>query len=150
MTKTKLSLLRFSTLEGYSKAAAITDPNEKGYIADGTFFVIVETKQLGVRKGTLDILTPSGDIDWQGESLKEALNKFEEKIISASDHAEQALNASNEVRNVIEQYSTGVDYLNLASEIETLKNKIVILSEEDFENKEGLDPTKIYYIYEND
>lgn len=150
MNKTRLSLLRFTSLEGYSKAAAITDPNDKGYIADGAFFVIEETKQLGVRKGTLDILTPSGNIDWQNESLKETLNRFEDRIQSLADNAEQALNTSIEIRNVIEQYSTGVDYLDLASEIETLKNKIIILSEEDFENKEGLDPTKIYYIYEND
>lgn len=58
-----LSLRRFNKLTNYSKAAAITDPTEKGYIADGTFFVIEDTKQLGVRKGTLDILTPSGNID---------------------------------------------------------------------------------------
>jgi hypothetical protein len=38
----------------------------------------------------------------------------------------------------------------LADKVKALDEKIVILSEEEFENKEGLDPTKIYYVYEND
>ena len=42
----KLYLRRFSTLENYQNAV----------IEDGTFFVIVESGQLGVRKGELDIL----------------------------------------------------------------------------------------------
>ena len=48
----KLYLRRFSTLENYQNAV----------IEDGTFFVIVESGQLGVRKGELDILTPSNTL----------------------------------------------------------------------------------------
>ena len=78
----KLYLRRFSTLENYQNAV----------IEDGTFFVIVESGQLGVRKGGLDILTPSNTLhDYklpdgevvitQNDTIAEAIAKLEKRII---------------------------------------------------------------------
>lgn len=60
----KLYLRRFSTLEKYKSAVNNHD------IVDGTFFIIEESEQLGVRKGDHDILTPDN-------SIKEFINSLD-------------------------------------------------------------------------
>lgn len=52
----KLCLRRFSTHENYKNAVESND------IQDGTFFIIEESEQLGVRKGEHDILTPDNNL----------------------------------------------------------------------------------------
>jgi len=148
----KLYLRRFSTLENYQNAV----------IEDGTFFVIVESGQLGVRKGELDILTPSntlrdyklpdGDIViTQNNTIAEAIAKLEKRIIDFADNIEAAVNTSNDameaVRNL--EFNGEIDSDHEAR-IMALENRIEIISEEEFEAKEGFDRNRIYYIYEND
>lgn len=148
----KLYLRRFSTLEKYQNAV----------IEDGTFFVIVESGQLGVRKGELDILTPSntlrdytlpeGDvIITSNDTITEAIAKLEKRIIDFSDNAEVAVNTANDameaVRNLDFNGETDPDH---ESRIVALENQIEVISEEEFEAKEGFDRNRIYYIYEND
>lgn len=145
-------LRRFSTLENYTNAK----------IEDGTFFVIVESGQLGVRKGDLDILTPSnilydyelpeGDvIITQNDTIAEAIAKLEQRLNNFSDDVEEAINTSNNAISAIEN----LDYkgeVNPDHEIRivALENKIEVISEEEFEAMEGFDKNRIYYIYEND
>lgn len=148
----KLYLRRFSTLENYQNAV----------IEDGTFFVIVESGQLGVRKGELDILTPSntlrdyelpeGDvIITQNDTIAEAIAKLEKRIINIADNVESAVNTANDaieaVRNLDFNGDVNPDH---ESRIVALENQIEIISEEEFEAKEGFDRNRIYYIYEND
>lgn len=148
----KLYLRRFSTLENYQNAV----------IEDGTFFVIVESGQLGVRKGELDILTPSntlrdyqlpeGDVViTQNDTIAEAIAKLEKRIIDFADNVEAAVNTSNNameaVRNLEFNGEINPDH---ETRIVALENQIEIISEEEFEAKEGFDRNRIYYIYEND
>lgn len=148
----KLYLRRFSTLENYQNAV----------IEDGTFFVIVESGQLGVRKGELDILTPSNTLrDYklpegevvitQNDTIAQAIAKLEKRIIDFSDNAETAINTANDaieaVRNLDFNGEINPDH---ESRIVALENQIEIISEEEFEAKEGFDRNRIYYIYEND
>ena len=103
----KLSLRRFSTLENYQNAD----------IVDGTFFVIVESGQLGVRKGEVDVLTPPNTLyDYklpdgeivitQNDTIAQAIAKLEKKTNDFADEVEATLNAAEEaldaVRNVQE------------------------------------------------
>ena len=148
----KLYLRRFSTLENYQNAV----------IEDGTFFVIVESGQLGVRKGELDILTPSNTLrDYelpegeivitQNDTIEEAIAKLEKRIINIADNVESAVNTANDaieaVRNLDFNGDVNPDH---ESRIVALENQIEIISEEEFEAKEGFDRNRIYYIYEND
>ena len=148
----KLYLRRFSTLENYQNAV----------IEDGTFFVIVESGQLGVRKGELDILTPSNTLrDYelpegeviitQNDTIAEAIAKLEKRIINIADNVESAVNTANDaieaVRNLDFNGDINPDH---ESRIVALENQIEIISEEEFEAKEGFDRNRIYYIYEND
>ena len=148
----KLYLRRFSTLENYQNAV----------IEDGTFFVIVESGQLGVRKGDLDILTPSNTLrDYelpegeivitQNDTIAEAIAKLEKRIINIADNVESAVNTANDaieaVRNLDFNGDVNPDH---ESRIVALENQIEIISEEEFEAKEGFDRNRIYYIYEND
>ena len=135
-----LYLRRFRTLEKYQNAD----------IVDGTFFVIMETGQIGARKGegenAIDVLTPLhipvlGEeysllkdddlIITQNTTIAKAVAKLEERIKNMADSAEEAINA------------------DLVNDIQELK-KIVIISEEEFESKVGFDRNRVYYIYEND
>ena len=148
----KLYLRRFSTLENYQNAV----------IEDGTFFVIVESGQLGVRKGELDILTPSNTLrDYQlpedsvvitsNDTIAEAIAKLEKRIIDFSDNVEGAVNTANDaieaVRNLDFNGEVNPEH---ESRIVALENQIEVISEEEFEAKEGFDRNRIYYIYEND
>lgn len=148
----KLYLRRFSTLENYQNAV----------IEDGTFFVIVESGQLGVRKGELDILTPSNTLrDYelpegeivitQNDTIAEAIAKLEKRIINIADNVESAVNTANNaidaVRNLDFNGDVNPDH---ESRIVALEQQIEIISEEEFEAKEGFDRNRIYYIYEND
>lgn len=148
----KLYLRRFSTLENYQNAV----------IEDDTFFVIVESGQLGVRKGELDILTPSNTLlDYelpegeviitQNDTIAEAIAKLEKRIINIADNVEGAVNTANNaieaVRNLDFNGDVNPDH---ESRIVALENQIEIISEEEFEAKEGFDRNRIYYIYEND
>lgn len=148
----KLYLRRFSTLENYQNAV----------IEDGTFFVIVESGQLGVRKGELDILTPSNTLrDYelpegeivitQNDTIAEAIAKLEKRIINIADNVESAVNTANDaieaVRNLDFNGDVNPDH---ESRIVALESQIEIISEEEFEAKEGFDRNRIYYIYEND
>lgn len=148
----KLYLRRFSTLENYQNAV----------IEDGTFFVIVESGQLGVRKGELDILTPSNTLrDYKlpdgeiiitsNDTIAEAIAKLEKRIIDFSDDIESAVNTANvaieAVKNLEFNGGGNPDY---ESRIVALENQIEVISEEEFEVKEGFDRNRIYYIYEND
>ena len=133
----KLYLRRFSTLENYQNAV----------IEDGTFFVIVESGQLGVRKGELDILTPSNTLrDYelpegeivitQNDTIAEAIAKLEKRIINIADNVESAVNTANDaieaVRNLDFNGDVSPDH---ESRIVALENQIEIISEEEFEAK---------------
>lgn len=148
----KLYLRRFSTLENYQKAD----------IVDGTFFVIVESGQLGVRKGEVDILTPpntlydyelpEGDVViTQNDTIAQAIGKLEKRIMDLGDHAEEAINTANDamtaVRNLEYNGEANPDY---EGRLATLESRIVLMSESAFEGMDGLDSNKIYYVYEND
>ena len=148
----KLYLRRFSTLENYQNAV----------IEDGTFFVIVESGQLGVRKGELDILTPSNTLrDYklpegevvitQNDTIAQAIAKLERRLNNFGDNIEAAVNTANNaidaVRNLDFNGEVNPDH---ESRIVALENQIEVLSEEEFEAKDGFDRNRIYYIYEND
>lgn len=148
----KLYLRRFSTLENYQNAV----------IEDGTFFVIVESGQLGVRKGELDILTPSntlrdyelpeGDVViTQNDTIAEAIAKLEKRIVDFSDNIENAINTANNAIEAVQNLDfNGEINPDHESRLVALENQIEIISEEEFEAKEGFDRNRIYYIYEND
>lgn len=148
----KLYLRRFSTLENYQNAD----------IVDGTFFVIVESGQLGVRKGEVDILTPPNTLyDYelpdgevvitQNDTITQAIGKLEKRANDFADNVEEALNTANNaietVRNL--EFDGDVD-ARLVADVQELKTRIELISEEDFEAKVGFDRNRIYYIYEND
>ena len=148
----KLYLRRFSTLENYQNAV----------IEDGTFFVIIESGQLGVRKGELDILTPPNTfydyqlpdgevVITQNDTITQAIAKLEKRANDYADAAEQAINTANDAMATVRslEYTGGVD-TNLVADVEELKSRIEILSEEQFEAMDGFDKNRIYYIYEND
>ena len=148
----KLYLRRFSTLENYQNAV----------IEDGTFFVIIESGQLGVRKGELDILTPPNTLyDYQlpegevvitqNDTITQAIAKLEKRANDYADAAEQAINTANDAMATVRllEYTGEVD-TNLVADVEELKSRIEILSEEQFEAMDGFDKNRIYYIYEND
>ena len=148
----KLYLRRFSTLENYQNAV----------IEDGTFFVIIESGQLGVRKGELDILTPPNTLyDYQlpegevvitqNDTITQAIAKLEKRANNYADAAEQAINIANDAMATVRslEYTGEVD-TNLVADVEELKSRIEILSEEQFEAMDGFDKNRIYYIYEND
>lgn len=148
----KLYLRRFSTLENYQNAV----------IEDGTFFVIIESGQLGVRKGELDILTPPNTLyDYQlpegevvitqNDTITQAIAKLEKRANDYADTVEQAINTANDAMATVRslEYTGEVD-TNLVADVEELKSRIEILSEEQFEAMDGFDKNRIYYIYEND
>ena len=156
-----LYLRRFRTLEKYQNAD----------IVDGTFFVIMETGQLGVRKGegenAIDVLTPLhipilGEeytllkdddlIITQNTTIAKAVAKLEERIKNMADSAEEAINIAKEAKDAIDRLNYNGETINadLVNDIQELKEKIVILSEEEFESKVGFDRNRVYYIYEND
>lgn len=148
----KLYLRRFSTLENYQKAD----------IVDGTFFVIVESGQLGVRKGELDILTPPNTLyDYrlpdgeivitQNDTIAQAIAKLEKRLNNFSDNVEQAVNTANiAIESVKNLEYDGEDNPDHETRITALENRIELISEADFEVMEGFDKNRIYYIYEND
>lgn len=148
----KLYLRRFSTLENYQNAV----------IEDGTFFVIVESGQLGVRKGELDILTPPNTLyDYQlpdgevvitsNDTISQAIAKLEKRIIDFSDNIEEAINTSNNAMDAVKNLAFNGDYNSeLETRVTVLENKIEVISEEEFEAMEGFDKNRVYYIYEND
>lgn len=148
----KLYLRRFSTLENYQNAD----------IVDGTFFVIVESGQLGVRKGDIDILTPpntlfdyelpDGDmVITQNDTISQAIGKLERRIQNLGDNAEEALNTANDAITAVKNLEyTGDTDPDLEARVTQLESKIVLMSESEFEALEGIDQNKIYYIYEND
>ena len=148
----KLYLRRFSTLENYQNAV----------IEDGTFFVIVESGQLGVRKGELDILTPCNTLrDYelpegeiiitQNDTIAQAIAKLEKRLNNIGDNVEEAVNRSNDaieaVRNLEYNGEVNPDH---EARITILEKQIEVISEEEFEVMEGFDRNKVYYIYEND
>ena len=148
----KLYLRRFSTLENYQNAD----------IVDGTFFVIVESGQLGVRKGEVDVLTPPNTLyDYtlpdgevvitQNDTIAQAIAKLEKRANNIADNIEEAVNTANNaidaVRNLEFNGETDPD---VEARLVTLENKIEIISEEAFDAMEGFDRNRIYYIYEND
>ena len=117
---------------------------------------------MGVRKGELDILTPSNTLrDYelpegeivitQNDTIAEAIAKLEKRIINIADNVESAVNTANDaieaVRNLDFNGDVNPDH---ESRIVALENQIEIISEEEFEAKEGFDRNRIYYIYEND
>ena len=148
----KLYLRRFSTLENYQNAEII----------DGTFFVIEESGQLGVRKGDLDILTPpntlynyqlpEGEIViTQNDTIAQAIAKLEKRIIDFSDNIETAINTSNNAMDAVKNLEfNGEVNPDHETRIVALENQIEVISEEEFEAKESFDRNRIYYIYEND
>ena len=148
----KLYLRRFSTLENYQNAV----------IEDGTFFVIVESGQLGVRKGELDILTPSNTLrDYelpegeviitQNDTIAQAIAKLEQRLNNFGDNIETAINTANNAIDAVKNLEFNGDYnAELEVRVTTLENKIELISEEDFDALEGYDPNRVYYIYEND
>lgn len=148
----KLYLRRFSTLENYQNAV----------IEDGTFFVIVESGQLGVRKGGLDILTPCNTLrDYhlpdgeiiitQNDTIAQAIAKLEKRLNNFSDNVEEAINTSNNaieaIRNLEYNGEVNPDH---EERIVALEKQIQLISEEEFERMDGFDRNKVYYIYEND
>lgn len=148
----KLYLRRFSTLENYQNAV----------IEDGTFFVIVESGQLGVRKGELDILTPSNTLrDYelpegeviitQNDTIAQAIAKLEQRLNNFGDNIETAVNTANNAIDAVKNLEFNGDYnAELEVRVTTLENKIELISEEDFDALKGYDPNRVYYIYEND
>lgn len=98
----KLYLRRFSSLDNYRKAD----------IEDGTFFVIEESGQLGVRKGNLDILTPSNTLfDYplpegemiitQNDTITQAISKLELGLINLADDVQTAKDDSKEAKEAL-------------------------------------------------
>lgn len=148
----KLYLRRFSTLENYQNAD----------IVDGTFFVIVESGQLGVRKGEVDILTPPNTLyDYelpdgevvitQNDTIAQAIAKLEKRANDFADDVEEALNTANNAIETVRslEFDGDVD-AQLVADVQELKTRIELISEEAFEAKVGFDRNRIYYIYEND
>ena len=148
----KLYLRRFSTLENYQNAD----------IVDGTFFVIVESGQLGVRKGEVDLLTPPNTLyDYelpdgevvitQNDTIAQAIAKLEKRANDFADNVEEALNTANNAIETVRslEFDGDVD-AQLVADVQELKTRIELISEEDFEAKVGFDRNRIYYIYEND
>ena len=148
----KLYLRRFSTLENYQNAV----------IEDGTFFVIVESGQLGVRKGEVDILTPPNTLyDYelpdgevvitQNDTIAQAIAKLEKRANDFADDVEEALNTANNAIETVRslEFDGDVD-AQLVADVQELKTRIELISEEAFEAKVGFDRNRIYYIYEND
>lgn len=148
----KLYLRRFSTLENYQNAD----------IVDGTFFVIVESGQLGVRKGEVDILTPPNTLyDYelpdgevvitQNDTIAQAIAKLEKRANDFADDVEEALNTANNAIETVRslEFDGDVD-AQLVEDVQELKTRIELISEEAFEAKVGFDRNRIYYIYEND
>lgn len=148
----KLNLRRFSTLKNYQNAV----------LEDGTFFVIVESGQLGVRKGNLDILTPCNTLrDYvlpngeiiitQNDTIAQAIAKLEKRLNNFSDDVTEAVNTSNNALETVQnlEYNGEVNP-NHESRIVALENKIVLISEAEFSEMVGFDRNKVYYIYEND
>ena len=147
-----LYLRRFSTLEKYNNAE----------IEDGTFFVIVESGQLGVRKGSKDILTPCNTLrDYelpdgevvitQNDTIASAFSKLVERINRFSDVTEEAVNIANNAIEIVQNLEyDGEINVDHESRIVELENRIEIISEDEFEQKIGFDKNRIYYIYEND
>lgn len=150
----KLYLRRFSSLDNYRKAD----------IEDGTFFVIEESGQLGVRKGNLDILTPSNTLfDYplpegemiitQNDTITQAISKLELGLINLADDVQTAKDDSKEAKEALgflKDDSSHTEWEKaIAGEISFLKNRHQIISESDFENLSGINRGYIYYIYED-
>ena len=148
----KLYLRRFSTLENYQNAD----------IVDGTFFVIVESGQLGVRKGEVDILTPPNTLyDYelpdgevvitQNDTIAQAIGKLEKRANNFADTVEEAINTANNAIEAVRNLEfDGENNPDVEARLVTLENQITVISEEEFESMEGFDSNRIYYIYEND
>lgn len=147
-----LHLRRFSTLENYQNAN----------IVDGTFFIIVESGQLGVRRGELDILTPPNTLrDYklpdgeiiitQNDTIAQAIGKLEKRIINLGDNVSEAINIANNAINAVKNLEyNGESDPNVEVRLSQLESKTILISESEFEALEGLDQNKIYYIYEDD
>lgn len=148
----------------YLKRFANWDLYQNTEIPDGTFFVIVDSGQLGVRKGDVDILTPpktlkdyklpDGDlVITQNDTISQAIAKLEKQIMNYADTSAEAINTANDaivaVRNL--EY-TGEDNPDHEARLVQLESKIILMSESEFEAQQtdGLDPNKVYYIYDND
>lgn len=148
----KLHLCRFSTLEKYQNAE----------IADGTFFVIAESGQLGVRRNGQDILTPPNSLyDYklpegelvitQNDTITQAIAKLEKRALDYSNTAEEAYNVASDAMEVVRNLEyDGEKDPDVEARLVALENRIQFISEADFEAKEGLDKNKVYYIYDND
>lgn len=148
----KLYLRRFSTLEKYQTAD----------IAEGTFFVIIESGQLGVRSGDLDLLTPPNylkgyelpeedSIITENDTIMQAIAKLDKRYSVCNDNAAEALsNSNNALESIRNLEYTGDANPDHEVRITILENKIELISEEDFDAMEGFDRNKIYYVYEND
>lgn len=148
----KLYLKRFSTWEAY----------QESNILDGTFFVIVESGQLGVRKGEIDILTPPKTLSdyemlaegeaiiTQNDTVSQAISKLEKKIVSLADNAEEAKNTAEDALNAVKNLEyTGDTDPELESRVSQLESKTVLISSTEFDALEGIDQNKIYYIYDD-
>lgn len=152
-----LILRRFSTLEKYQNAD----------IADGTFFVIVETGQLGVRKGegedAIDIISPYHTLNGftlpedgeeldlsSNDTLVQAFAKLEKKIMNMADNSQEALETAQTALNAVSNLQSGDPDAELEARVSILENQIVVKSEEEFEAMDGFNTNTIYYVYEND
>lgn len=150
-----LYLRRFSTLENYRNAD----------IEDGTFFVIVESGQLGVRKGDLDILTPpetlydypipDGEvIITQNDTITQAFVKLEKRLISLGEDVQIAKSDAKEAKDALGILTDNENYSDwekaITGEIIFLKERHQVVSESEFEALPGIKPNYIYYIYEDD
>lgn len=151
----KLYLKRFKTWDNYQEAN----------IPDGTFFVIVDAGQLGVRKGEVDILTPPNTLhDYklpegelvitQNDTISQAIGKLEKHIIDLGDDVQKAKDDAKtavDALGFLEENSGITDWEKaITQEINLLKNRHCVMSESEFENLPGINPNYIYYIYEDD
>lgn len=148
----KLHLRRFSTFENYQNAI----------LEEGTFFIIIESGQLGVRSGEVDILTPTNylkgyqlpeedSVVTENDTIIQAIAKLDKRYSVCNDNAAEALsNSNNALESIRNLEYTGDANPDHEVRITTLENKIELISEEDFDTMEGFDKNKIYYVYEND
>lgn len=148
----------------YLKRFANWDLYQETEIPDGTFFVIVDSGQLGVRKGEVDVLTPPNTLkDYklpegelvitQHDTIAQAIAKLDKQIMNYADTSAEAINKANAAIKAVSNLEyNGEDNPDHEARLIQLESKIVLISESDFEAQQtdGLDPTKVYYIYDND
>lgn len=150
-------LQRFKSFSDYSAVEA--------ELLDGTFFIIADTGQFGaiVDKGerwnilsppnTLkDFELPEGDVViTQRDTVHQAICKLAKQIQDLGDNVEEAKNTANDAMTIIKNFEFNGDYnAEFESRLTQLESKIVMMSESEFDELEGIDQNKIYYIYEND